>query len=308
MAKKQDKDMMDSGAKVKIGTSDRIIRGFGYVFMTIYAVCCLIPFIIIVSTSFTSETTIRAEGVQLIPKDFTLKAYEMVCKGGAIWWSYALTIVMTIIGTLIGLTIIAMTGYALQRKDFPFRNGISFYIYFTSLFSAGLAPYYLVMVQWYHLKDNYLAVLLPLLMSPWLIILMKNFVKAIPHEITESGKIDGAGDMKIFTALILPMLKPALATIGLFLALAYWNEWYQSSLFLSSKVDIKPLQYTLYEIVNKTQALKNSVAGQYINLSDIPQESVKMANAVLATGPIVLLYPFVQKYFISGIMVGAVKG
>ena len=308
MAKKQDKDMMDSGAKVKIGTSDRIIRGFGYVFMTIYAVCCLIPFIIIVSTSFTSETTIRAEGVQLIPKDFTLKAYEMVCKGGAIWWSYALTIVMTIIGTLIGLTIIAMTGYALQRKDFPFRNGISFYIYFTSLFSAGLAPYYLVMVQWYHLKDNYLAVLLPLLMSPWLIILMKNFVKAIPHEITESGKIDGAGDMKIFTALILPMLKPALATIGLFLALAYWNEWYQSSLFLSSKEDIKPLQYTLYEIVNKTQALKNSVAGQYINLSDIPQESVKMANAVLATGPIVLLYPFVQKYFISGITVGAVKG
>ena len=308
MAKKQDKDMMDSGAKVKIGTSDRIIRGFGYVFMTIYAVCCLIPFIIIVSTSFTSETTIRAEGVQLIPKDFTLKAYEMVCKGGAIWWSYALTIVMTIIGTLIGLTIIAMTGYALQRKDFPFRNGISFYIYFTSLFSAGLAPYYLVMVQWYHLKDNYLAVLLPLLMSPWLIILMKNFVKAIPHEITESGKIDGAGDMKIFTALILPMLKPPLATIGLFLALAYWNEWYQSSLFLSSKVDIKPLQYTLYEIVNKTQALKNSVAGQYINLSDIPQESVKMANAVLATGPIVLLYPFVQKYFISGITVGAVKG
>ena len=300
--------MVDSGAKVKLGTSDKVIRGFGYVFMTLYAVCCIIPFIIIISTSFTSELTIRAEGVQLIPKDFTLKAYEMVCKSGAIWWSYALTIVMTIVGTLIGLSIIAMTGYALQRKDFHFRNVISFYIYFTSLFSAGLAPYYLVMVQWYHLKDSYLAVLLPLLMSPWLIILMKNFVKAIPHEITESGKIDGAGDMKIFTALILPMLKPALATIGLFLALGYWNEWYQSSLFLSSKVDIKPLQYTLYEIVNKTQALKNSVAGQYVNLADIPQESVKMANAVLATGPIVLLYPFVQKYFISGITVGAVKG
>ena len=308
MAKKQDKDMVDSGAKVKLGASDRVIRGFGYAVMTIYAVCCIIPFIIIISTSFTSELTIRAEGAQLIPKDFTLKAYEMVCKSGAIWWSYALTIVMTIVGTLAGLAIIAMTGYALQRKDFHFRNAISFYIYFTSLFSAGLAPYYLVMVQWYHLKDNYLAVLLPLLMSPWLIILMKNFVKAIPHEITESGKIDGAGDMKIFTALILPMLKPALATIGLFLALGYWNEWYQSSLFLSSKVDIKPLQYTLYEIVNKTQALKNSVAGQYVNLADIPQESVQMANAVLATGPIVLLYPFVQKYFISGITVGAVKG
>ena len=137
---------------------------------------------------------------------------------------------------------------------------------------------------------------------------MKNFVKAIPHEITESGKIDGAGDMRIFISLILPMLKPALATIGLFLALGYWNEWYQSSLFLSSRVSVKPLQYMLYEIINKNDALRNSVAGQYVSLADIPTESVKMANAVLATGPIVLLYPFVQKYFISGITVGAVKG
>ena len=308
MAKKEDKDLMESGAKVKLGTSDKIIRGFGYAFLTLYSVCCIIPFIIIVSTSFTSESVIRAEGVQFLPKDITLTAYDMVTKSGGIWWSYLVTILLTAVGTGVGLSIIAMTGYALQRKDFPFRNGISFFIYFTSLFQAGRAPYYLLMTQTYHLKDNYLAVLLPLLMSPWLIILMKNFVKSIPHEITESGKIDGAGDMRIFVSLILPMLKPALATIGLFLALGYWNEWYQSSLFLSSRVAVKPLQFTLYEIVNKTDALKNSVAGQFINLADIPQESVKMANAVLATGPIVLLYPFVQKYFISGITVGAVKG
>ena len=297
-----------AGTKVKIGMSDRIIRGVGYVLVTIYALACVIPFIIIISTSFTSEATIRAEGVQLIPKDISLQAYEMVAKGGGIWWSYLLTIVMTLVGTFLGLSIIAMTGYALQRKDFPFRNAISFYVYFTSLFSAGLAPYYLLMTNTYHLMDSYFAVLLPLLMSPWLIILMKNFVKAIPHEITESGKIDGAGDMKIFTALILPMLKPALATIGLFLALGYWNEWYQSSLFLSSRVAVKPLQYTLYEIVNKNDALRNSVAGQFVTLADIPTESVKMANAVLATGPIIFLYPFVQRYFISGITVGAVKG
>lgn len=299
---------MESGAKVKLGTSDRIIRGFGYAFITFYAVCCIIPFLIIVSSSFTSEAVIRAEGVQLIPKDITMEAYDMVTKNGGIWKSYILTIVMTVVGTGVGLSIISMTGYALQRKDFFFRNAISFYIYFTSLFSAGLAPYYLLMTQTYHLQDSYLAVLLPLMMSPWLIILMKNFVKAIPHEITESGKIDGAGDMRIFISLILPMLKPALATIGLFLALGYWNEWYQSSLFLGSKVAVKPLQYTLYEVVNKIDALKNSVAGQFVSIADIPQESVKMANAVLATGPIVLLYPFVQKYFISGITVGAVKG
>ena len=297
-----------AGTKVKIGMSDRIIRGVGYVLVSIYALACVIPFIIIISTSFTSEATIRAEGVQLIPKDISLQAYEMVAKGGGIWWSYLLTSVMTLVGTFLGLSIIAMTGYALQRKDFPFRNVISFYVYFTSLFSAGLAPYYLLMTNTYHLMDSYFAVLLPLLMSPWLIILMKNFVKAIPHEITESGKIDGAGDMKIFTALILPMLKPALATIGLFLALGYWNEWYQSSLFLSSRVAVKPLQYTLYEIVNKNDALRNSVAGQFVTLADIPTESVKMANAVLATGPIIFLYPFVQRYIISGITVGAVKG
>lgn len=295
-------------SKIKLGTSDKIIRTFGYVIITLYAVACILPFLIIVGTSFTSETVIRSEGVKLIPKEFTTQAYEMVLKGGMIWKSYALTIIMTATGTAVGLSIISMTGYALQRRDFPFRNVISFYIYFTTLFSAGLAPYYLLMTQTYHLTDSYFAVWLPLLMSSWLIILMKNFVKSIPHEITESGKIDGAGDMKIFTALILPMLKPALATVGLFLALGYWNEWYQSSLFLSAKVEVKPLQYTLYQVVNKVQSLKNSVASQYVTVSDLPTESLKMANAVLATGPIVLLYPFVQRYFIGGITVGAVKG
>nr|WP_297709030.1 carbohydrate ABC transporter permease [uncultured Butyrivibrio sp.] len=297
-----------TGVKVKLGVSDIIIRVFGYVIISFYALACIFPFLIIIGTSFTSESVIRAEGVQLVPKEFTLKAYEMVVRGGMIWKSYGLTITLTLCGTVVGLLIIAMTGYALQRKDFPLRNAISFYIYFTSLFSAGLAPYYLLMTQTYKLNDSYLAVFFPLLMSPWLIILMKNFVKAIPHEITESGKIDGAGDMVIFTRLILPMLKPALATIGLFLALGYWNEWYQSSLFLSSRVAVKPLQFQLYKVVNETQALKNSIAGQYITLTDVPTESLKMATAVMATGPIVFLYPFVQKYFIGGITVGAVKG
>lgn len=298
----------EQGTKVKLGASDLFIRGFGYTLVTIYAVCCIVPFLIILGTSFTSEAYVTSKGVTLIPHDFTLAAYEMVVKGGRIWQSYILTITMTVVGTFLGLMFISMAGYALQRRDFPFRNAISFYIYFTSLFSAGLAPYYLTMTQRYHLRDSYLAVLIPLLMSPWLVILMKNFVKAIPHEISESGKIDGAGDMRIFVSLILPMLKPALATIGLFLALGYWNEWYQSSLFLTSKVDVKPLQYYLYEVVNKADALKNSVASQFVTISNLPTETVKMANAMLATGPIILLYPFVQKYFISGLTVGAVKG
>ena len=162
---KKNEENVQIGAKVKLGASDVLVRTFGYIVISIYALACIFPFLIIVGSSFTAETVIRQEGVKLIPKEFTMQAYEMVCMSGTIWKSYLLTFALTAIGTTLGLSIIAMTGYALQRKDFPFRNVISFYIYFTSLFSAGLAPYYLLMTQTYKLKDSYLAVLLPLIIS-----------------------------------------------------------------------------------------------------------------------------------------------
>jgi len=306
MAKHKD-DMMETKSKIKLTTSDYVIRGIGYVLITIMAIASIFPFLVILGTSFETEDNIITQGVTLIPRNFTTAAYELVIKGGSIWASYGLTIVLTLIGTGVGLFICAMTGYALQRRDFPFRNAISFFIYFTSLFQAGLAPYYLLMTQTYHLNNTYWAVLLPLMVSSWLIILMKNFAKSIPHELTESGKIDGAGDFKIFMSIVLPMLKPGLATVGLFLALGYWNEWYQSSLFLQN-MDVLPLQYRLYKIVNEAQSLKNSVASQYVTVSNLPTESLKMATAMMTTGPIIFLYPFVQRYFIGGITVGAVKG
>jgi len=295
--------------KIKMDISDRIIQAFGYVFITIFSLACVFPFLLIISTSFSSENYVSKNGFTLIPHEFNLEAYGILLKdSGTLVGSYAVTILMTAIGTGIGLFIIAMTGYALQRKDFPYRNKISFYIYFTTLFQGGLVPFYILMTKGLGLKDSYLAVFLPLMMSPWLIILMKNFIKAIPFEITESGKIDGAGDITIFLQLILPMLKPALATIGLFLALGYWNEWYLSSLFLSAKVDYKPLQYHLYKIISEVAALKNSVASSYVTLDSFPEETLKMATAVVATGPVILFYPFVQRYFIAGITIGAVKG
>jgi len=295
--------------KIKLDRSDKIVRGFAYLFITLFAVMCLIPFVLMISTSFSTESEITKTGFALIPKGFTFKAYDLLLKNSKqLLGAYVVTIIMTIGGTLIGLFIISMTGYALQRKDFPFRNGISFYIYFTTLFQGGLVPYYILVTKYMGLKDNYLAVFLPLLMTPWLIILMKNFIKSIPYEITESGKIDGAGDITIFVKLILPMLKPALATIGLFLALNYWNEWYQSMLFLSAKVEFRPLQYHLYKIINEVASLRNSVAATVTQVTSLPLETLKMATAVVATGPIIFLYPFVQKYFISGITVGAVKG
>ena len=154
----------------------------------------------------------------------------------------------------------------------------------------GWPPTYLWFVKYLNLKNNYLAVFLPLLMTPWLIILMKNFAKSVPYEITESGKIDGAGDFRIFISLIMPALTPALATISLFLALGYWNEWYNSMLYLPNK-DYKPLQYYLYKIVNEAASLRNSLAGANVTVGSLPSQTLKMATALLTTGPIIFLYP-----------------
>ncbi|MDO5337449.1 MAG: carbohydrate ABC transporter permease [Eubacteriales bacterium] len=301
--------MANQKTKIKKTASTKAVKGVSYTVITLFSLVCLLPFILIISASFSTEATIVQEGFGLLPKGFTLSAYAWVFRyPKMILGSYAVTVIMTICGTAVGLFIISMTGYALQRKDFPFRNAISFFIYFTTLFSAGMAPTFIWISRYLNLRGSYLAVFLQLLMSPWLIILMKNFAKSVPYEITESGKLDGAGDFKIFTSLILPMLKPALATVGLFLALGYWNEWYQSSLYLGSRVDYKPLQYYLYGIINEANALKGSLAGANVTYTDLPSNTLKMATAVVATGPIIFLYPFVQKYFISGITVGAVKG
>ena len=300
---------MKNRNKIKLDPGTRALRIISYVFVSIWALICLLPFILVISASFSTESIVAKEGFGLLPKGFTLSAYELVFRSPKmILGSYGVTIALTVCGTVVGLFIVAMTGYALQRKDFPFRNALSFFIYFTTLFSAGMAPTYIWVSRYLKLNGSYMAVFLQLLMSPWLIILMKNFAKSVPYEITESGKIDGAGDFKIFVSLIFPMLKPALATIGLFLAIGYWNEWYQSSLFLSEKMSVYPLQYTLYKVVNKANSLKSTVAGQYVDLSDLPSNGLKMANAILATGPVILIYPFVQRYFIGGITVGAVKG
>lgn len=294
--------------RIKDDKSAYIVKLVAYVFVSLFALFCLVPFVLMISGSFSTEILINQSGFSLWPKGFITDAYKILFKSPKyLIGSYIVTVTITVCGTTIGLFLIAMTGYALQRKDFIYRNKISFFIYFTTLFYAGLAPTYLWFTQYLGLKNSYLAVLLPLLMSPWLIILMKNFAKSVPYEITESGKIDGAGDFRIFISLIFPSLKPALATIALFLALAYWNEWYNSMLYLPN-LDYKPLQYYLYKIVNEAAALKNSVAGANVVVGTLPTQTLKMATAFLTTGPIILLYPFVQKYFISGITVGAVKG
>ncbi len=296
--------------KKKGDLSGRIIRIIGYLFISFLAISCLLPFLIMVSASFENEKVLVTQGYHLLPKQFTVYAYQIILGGSnEIVGSYIVTVLLTIIGTTLGLFITAMTGYVLQRPDFQRRNKVSLFLFFTTLFSGGLVPFYLLMTRYLHLKNNYLAILLPSLLSAWNIIMMKNFIRnSIPHSVSEAANIDGASPFVTFTRVIFPMSKPALATIGLFIGLGYWNEWYNSMLFLDSSVAYRPLQLLLYNLINRAEYLKNSMAGRNILDQNLPLETVKMATAVLATGPIILAYPMVQKYFISGITVGAVKG
>lgn len=294
---------------IKSDRSAVVIKTISYTIVLLSALISLIPFIMMVSGSITSTDYLTRHGFSLLPHDISGYAYQFVfAVPKKIIGDYVVTILLTVVGTAVGLFLTAMTGYVLQRPDFPYRNGISFYIYFTTLFSGGLIPYYLLIVKWLNWKNNYLAILIPLLLSPWLIIMMKSFLTSIPHSVTEAAKIDGAGDFQIFTSIILPISTPALATIGLFIALYYWNDWYDSLLFLDSTVKYLPLQYFLYKVVTAAQFLQTSAAAMNVQVTNLPGDNLKMAVAVVATGPIIFVYPFVQRYFIKGLTVGAVKG
>lgn len=219
--------------------------------------------------------------------------------------AYGTTIGVTVIGTVLAVFIATMTGYVLSRKDFPWRNKFSFF--FTTLFSGGLVPSYMLCIRYLHFRNNYLGILLPLMFSVWNMIIAKSFMNGIPGAITESAKIDGANDIVIFIRLILPLSKPLLATLGLFSALAYWNDWYNCMLYITTE-NMFTLQYYLQRMLGSAEAMRLVAEKSGIALPSVPLESMKMAMTVIATGPIVLLYPFVQRYFVKGLTIGAVKG
>ncbi len=284
-----------------------------YTLIALVALICLIPFLMVIIGSFTSEKEIIANGFSFFPKELSLEAYKTALKEPmAILRAYGVTASLTVIGTAMGLFIVAMTAYVLQRKDFKWRNKVSFFFYFTTLFSGGLVPWYILMVKYLGLKDSYLSLLIPPLLSVFNIIIMKSYMSGIPQALTESAKIDGAGDFTIFIKVILPLVKPALATIGMFIALGYWNDWYNSMLFINNE-NLYSLQYYLYKIVNNIEAYKTILAqaGGGASLGSaisMPSESLKMALTIIVTGPIILVYPFIQKYFVIGVTIGAVKG
>jgi putative aldouronate transport system permease protein len=298
----------NTAIKVRESMDNKTLKIVSYCVVGLFTLPCLFPFLVMITSSFMSEREIITEGYKLIPKKFTASAYEFLFSNPKkIIDAYKTTIFITIFGTAGGLFCMSMAGYVLNRKDFKYRNFFSFFLYFTTLFSGGLIPSYILMVRYLQLKDSLFALILPGIMSAWSVFLMRNFMKSIPDSLYESATIDGAGDFFIYWKIFMPLAIPSLATIGLFTALGYWNEWYNAMLYIQTQSKF-PLQYFLQRTVNQTNVQALISQGIAINAADLPTQSIKMAVAVVATGPIILLYPFVQRYFISGLTIGAVKG
>ncbi len=300
---------MKSNIRKRRSFGDRLFITAAYLFVMIVAVLGVLPFIMLLSGSFTSESYIINHGYSLIPGEFSLAAYKSIFKNAqSVVNAYGVTVMTTAAGTVMALFMTSMTAYVLHRRDFPYRSKISFFMYFTTLFSGGLTPYYMLMM-WLGMKNNILSLILPHLLSVFNIIIVRTFMQSLPHEFVEAAKVDGAGDFKIYTAIILPMVKPVIATIALFVGLTMWNQWYNCMLFISDK-NLYTLQYYLYTMLNNATAMKELMSGTTIDTNSIaiPTESIKLAMTIIAAGPILLLYPFVQKYFVKGITIGGVKG
>ncbi|SEL55657.1 carbohydrate ABC transporter permease [Paenibacillus sp. OK003] len=279
-----------------------------------YAIACIVPILLVFAISFSDETTVIANGYKLIPEKFSLTAYDFLFKDmDQIIHSYGISIIVTVIGTITSVALTALYAYPLSRRDLPYRGWFAFFIFFTMLFNGGLVPWYLVYVNVLDLKNSILALIMPLLLSPFFVLVMRTFfANSIPLSILESARIDGAGELRTFTRIVLPLSLPVMATVALFSTLNYWNDWYLSMIFISDNRTIS-LQYLMYRTLLDIQYLtSNSNVSSQISsqgiLLNLPNKTLQMAMAVVGIGPIVLAYPFFQRYFIKGLTVGAVKG
>ncbi len=278
----------------------------------VFALICIVPIVFVIIISLTNEKELLMTGYTFFPKELSLKAYSyVIAAGDVIWKAYGISIFVTVVGTLLSLLTICMYAYPLSRNSFKYRTQFTFLAYFTMIFGGGLAPWYIVYTTVVPIKNSIWIMIVPYLMNAWYVIIMRTFYKTTIHEsIIESAKIDGAGEFRTFFVIVLPLCRAGLATIGLFCTLAYWNDWYLPLVFVSDH-KLYNIQYLMYQTLLAIQFLASSSAnfsqaGKAIG--DMPSEGARMAIAVLSIGPIILAYPFFQRYFVKGLTVGAVKG
>jgi putative aldouronate transport system permease protein len=274
------------------------------------ALACLIPFILVISVSLTDETTVMREGYKLIPRVFSTKAYGFLLTDiGQISRSYGISIFVTAFGTILSLILTAMYAYPLYRKDFPFRRFFAYFIFITMLFKGGLVPFYMLYTQVFNLRNNIMALIIPFLLNPFFVIIMRTYLtQNIPSSVIESAILDGAGELRILSRIIFPLTLPVFATIGLFVMIIYWNDWFMSLLFITKTRNMN-IQYYMYKTMLNIQfMLNNPQAASKANNVILPSETIRMSMAVVGIGPIIIAYPFFQRYFVAGLTVGAIKG
>jgi len=279
--------------------------------LALLAVLIIYPFILLVSVSFSAEKDILSYGYSIIPKTFDVEAYRYVFKNPmALVNAYKVTTLFSVAAMCLGVFFMSMIAYVLSRKDLRGRNVLSFFLYFTMLFNGGLVPTYILMTKYLYLNDTIWVYILPGLISPWYVFMIRTFFNGIPAELSESVRIDGGNVYTIFFKIIIPLSKPVLATVALFLFLAKWNDWYTAMLYIN-KENLVSLQYLLQRILQNIQLLQNlnyGAVSSLMNELDIPAETVRMAMAVVVAGPALIVFPFFQKYFVRGLTVGGVKG
>jgi ABC-type glycerol-3-phosphate transport system permease component len=290
---------------------DRLFSVLNYVIVIAFAAFCFLPFYTLLITSVTDKIALDVDGYRLWPRKFSIEAYRWVLKGRQVITGYQVSTFVTIVGTILSVTLMSGLAYTMAARKFPWRHGLSFYVYFTMIFSGGLIPWFIT-CRSLGLYDNIWALIVPMLMNPWWVFILRNYFNSLPNEILESARIDGASDWTILARIVLPLSMPVLATTSLFVAVAYWNDWWHGVILLDF-ADFRPLQVIILRIINSIRAIRAAMqqegAGQIaITTAQIPTKSVRMAIVVVTIGPIVLLYPFVQRYFIRGLTVGSVKG
>ncbi|MBO4902393.1 MAG: carbohydrate ABC transporter permease [Lachnospiraceae bacterium] len=297
------------GKRVRLFSADFWVKAVAYFIIAFFALCCLYPLIMVLSVSFSDNTEVMKYGYSAIPQNFSTETYLYLFahSGTRILRSYGVTIGITIVGTAASMLITSMIAFAISIRDLKYRNVIAYICNFTIIFSAGLIPWYYVCVNWYHMTDTYAGLILPSVFSVWNMFLMRTYFEAVPASLYESAKIDGASYFQIYWKIALPLCKTAMLTVGLMYALCYWNDWWNALMFINDR-DKFPLQYFLYNILSNVNAISSGriPSGAAANLK-LPAETVKMAVTVITIGPVIFLYPFIQKYFVDGIMTGAVK-
>jgi len=278
-------------------------------FLTLISMLCLAPVLIVISASLSSEERLVAEGFALWPRGFSIQAYKHVFEQTtSMLRAYGITILITVSGTIGSLLISSLYAYAISRKDFAFRNTFSFIIFFTMLFSGGLVPTYIIVANVLGLKNTLWALIFPLMVNAWNILIMRTFFSQNPHSIIESAKIEGAGEYRLYFQIVVPMSTPVLATIGLITVLGYWNDWFNALLYIDDR-SLLPLQYLVYNMVTNAQMMKElgTSAGASL-VTSIPTRSLQMAVVVIVIAPMTVVYLYFKRYFVRGLTVGALKG